>query len=226
MKLMIGVLLLCLTAFVWAEDKSDNTELQRATETIQHMTSTAPDKGIPRDVFDGAKCVAVIPHLVKGAFIVGGEHGRGVATCRTANNNWSSPAPFEVSGVSWGAQIGGESNDIVMFFMNNEGMNNLMKGHVKVGADVSAAAGPVGRQASADAGYKAGILTYSGSKGAFIGASLSGAELHADKKLIKDWYNRDASFEEILLGRERTQNADARAFVNAVQNAKETAQAR
>src|SRR5690349_9964941 len=113
-KLMIGTLLFCLTAFVWAQnDKSDNAagndELQRATQAIEHMTSTAPDKGIPHDVFEHAKCVAVIPKLVKGAFVIGGEHGRGVATCRTANGNWSSPAPFEVSGVSWGAQIGGES---------------------------------------------------------------------------------------------------------------------
>jgi lipid-binding SYLF domain-containing protein len=99
----------------------------------------------------------------------------------------------------------------------------LLQGHVKVGADVSAAAGPVGRSASADAGYKAGILTYSASKGAFIGASLNGAELQQDMKATRQWYNKDVSFKDILEGRVPIPNEDARAFVNAVQNAKETA---
>jgi SH3 domain-containing YSC84-like protein 1 len=112
------------------------------------MTSAAPDQGIPNQVFEGAKCVAVIPKLVKGAFIVGGEHGSGVATCRS-NAKWIAPAPFSVSGVSRGPQIGGKSTDLVMFFMNDQGMKGLMAGHIKLGADVSAAAGPVGRQASA-----------------------------------------------------------------------------
>jgi SH3 domain-containing YSC84-like protein 1 len=237
MKLMLGALLFCLTTLVWAQ--SDQTsaanqndkntaganELQRATEVVEHMSSTAPDRGVPREVLEGAKCVAVIPKLVKGAFIVGGEHGTGVATCR-ANGKWSSPAPFSVSGVSWGPQIGGKSTDLLMFFMNDQGMNNLMEGHIKLGADVSAAAGPVGRQASAEGGWKAGILTYSNSKGAFIGASLNGAELHADKRLVQDWYGKEVPFKDILQGRETTPNAQARAFVNAVQSAKETAQAR
>ena len=237
MKLMFGTLLLCLTTLVWAQsdkttdaDRTDkNTaganELQRATEVVEHMSSTAPDRGVPKEVLEGAKCVAVIPKLVKGAFIVGGEHGTGVATCR-ANGKWSSPAPFSVSGVSWGPQIGGKETDLLMFFMNDQGMNNLMEGHIKLGADVSAAAGPVGRQASAEGGWKAGILTYSNSKGAFIGASLNGAELHADKRLVQDWYGKDVPFKDILQGQVQTPNAQARAFVNAVQSAKETAQAR
>ncbi len=230
MKPMLGALLMCLSTLVWAQnDQSDkNTaganELQRATEAVEHMSSTAPDKGIPNDVLEGAKCVAVIPKLVKGAFIVGGEHGTGVATCR-ANGKWSSPAPFSVSGVSWGPQIGGKSTDLLMFFMNDQGMNNLMAGHIKLGADVSAAAGPVGRQASAEGGWKAGILTYSNSKGAFIGASLNGAELHADNRLVRDWYGKEVPFKDILQGQEQFPNPQARAFVNAVQSAKETAQA-
>jgi lipid-binding SYLF domain-containing protein len=113
----------------------------------------------------------------------------------------------------------------MMFIMNEEGMNGLMKGHVKLGADVSAAAGPVGRQASAEAGYKAGILTYSSSKGAFIGASLNGAELQQDHKATKAWFDKDVSFSDILKGQAPMPNkAAARDFVNAVQNAKETAQ--
>ena len=188
------------------------------------MSSTAPDKGVPNDVLEKAKCVAVIPKLIKGAFVVGGEHGDGVATCRTSDGSWSAPAPFAVSGVSWGPQIGGKSTDLMMFIMNDEGMNDLMKGHIKLGADVSAAAGPVGRSASADAGYKAGILTYSSSKGAFIGASLNGAEIQQDTKKTRELYGKDVPFSEILKGEVHSQNADARAFVNAVQNAKETAQ--
>jgi lipid-binding SYLF domain-containing protein len=231
-KVAIAFLGFCLGSFTLAraqDEKStaDDSELSRATETVQHITSAAPDKGVPRDVLEGAKCVAVIPKLVKGAFVVGGEHGSGVATCRTANNSWSAPAPFSVSGVSWGPQIGGKSTDLMMFIMNEEGMNGLMKGHVKLGADVSAAAGPVGRSASAEAGYKAGILTYSSSKGAFIGASLNGAELQQDHKATKSWFGSDVPFSDILKGQAPMPNiAPARDFVNAVQNAKETAQTR
>lgn len=164
------------------------SELQAATGTVQRMSSAAGDKGIPNEVLENAKCVAVIPKLVKGAFVVGGEHGTGVATCRLPNNSWSPPAPFSVSGLSWGAQIGSKSTDLLMFIMNEKGMNDLISGHFKVGADVSAAAGPVGRTASAEAGWKAGILTYSSSKGAFIGASLNGAELQQDHRATQPWY--------------------------------------
>ncbi len=225
----VGLLSLSLGTLAWAagpadsKDK-DDTELQRATETVRHITEAAPDKGVPNEVLEGAKCVAVIPKLVKGAFVVGGEHGKGVATCRTSDGSWSGPAPFSVSGISWGPQIGGKSTDLMMFIMNEEGMNGLMKGHIKLGADVSAAAGPVGRTASADVGVKAGILTYSSSKGAFIGASLNGAELQQDHGATKDWYASDASFSDILKGSAHSENPDARTFVEAVQNAKMTAQ--
>ena len=230
-KFAAALLATCLGTFAWAQAQTSDSnsaadsELQRATETIQHISSAAADKGVPNKVLEDAKCVAVIPKLVKGAFVVGGEHGDGVATCKTSGGAWSSPAPFSVSGVSWGPQIGGKSTDLVMFIMNDEGMSKLLEGHIKLGADVSAAAGPVGRSASAEAGYKAGVLTYSSSKGAFIGASLNGAELQQDSKRTKELYNQDASFKDILKGNIKTTNADARDFVNAVQNAKETAQA-
>ena len=218
----------CLGAFVVAQagasdDSSASSEIQRATETVQHMTQAAPDKGVPKDVLAGAKCIAVIPKLIKGAFVVGGEHGTGVASCKTANG-WSAPAPFSVSGVSWGPQIGGKSTDLVMFIMNDQGMTDLMQGHIKLGADVSAAAGPVGRSASAEAGYKAGILTYSSSKGAFIGASLNGAELQQDKKLTQELYGNEVAMRDILRGQIKAPSGPARDFVNAVENAKETAQ--
>ena len=242
----VAVTLLLLCTFVWAQseqnanktrddatastqtDKSNSnlSELQAATETVERMSSAAGDQGIPNTVLRDAKCVAVIPKLVKGAFVVGGEHGTGVATCRLPDGSWSPPAPFSVSGLSWGAQIGGKSTDLLMFIMNEKGMNDLIAGHFKVGADVSAAAGPVGRTASADAGYKAGILTYSSSKGAFIGASLNGAELQQDHRATQVWYGSDVPFQDILTGKVKIPNEQARAFVNAVQNAKESAQAR
>ena len=227
-----GVWLICLGSLLWAQtdrngkDNTGGSELQNATQVVEHMSSSVPDKGVPKEVLEGAKCVAVVPKLVKGAFVVGGEHGTGVATCRTNANNWSAPAPFSISGFSWGPQIGGKSTDLLMFVMNDQGMNDLLAGHIKVGADVSAAAGPVGRQASAEAGWKAGILTYSSSKGAFIGASLNGAELQQDTRAIRDWYGQDLSFKDILQGRAPMPNAQARAFVKAVENAKEVAQAR
>ena len=223
-SLLVGILLLCLGSWVWAKDEGASPgELQRATEVIQNLTSTSADQSIPNTVLEGAKCVAVIPKLVKGAFVVGGEHGTGVATCRTSSGTWSSPAPFSLSGISWGPQIGGKSTDLVMFIMNDQGMNDLLQGHIKVGADVSAAAGPVGRSASADAGYKAGILTYSASKGAFVGASLNGAELQQDMKATREWYNHDVSFKDILTGNAQSTNPDAQSFVNAVQNARSSA---
>jgi lipid-binding SYLF domain-containing protein len=230
---VIACLLLCLGTFIYAQDSDDhsvksnkgNTELRAATETVQHMSTTAGDKGIPERVLQGAKCVAVIPKLVKGAFVVGGEHGKGVATCR-ANGTWSAPAPFALSGISWGPQIGGKATDLLMFIMNDQGMNDLMRGHIKLGADVSAAAGPVGRSGSADVGYKAGILTYSSSKGAFIGASLNGAEIQQDHAVTKDWYRSDVPFKDILSGSVKVPNEQARAFVEAVENAKQSAQMR
>ena len=243
-KVAVALLLLC--TFVWAQsdqntnktrddatastqtDKSSSnqSELQAATETVQRMSSAGGDQGIPNSVLQDAKCVAVIPKLVKGAFVIGGEHGTGVATCRLPNNSWSPPAPFSVSGLSWGAQIGGKSTDLLMFIMNEKGMNDLISGHFKVGADVSAAPGPVGRTAWAEAGWKAGILTYSSSKGAFIGASLNGAELQQDQRATQAWYGTDVPFQDILTGKVKIPNEQARAFVNAVQNAKESAQAR
>ncbi len=231
-KLGLVLLFLSLGCLAWAQSSSDNDsatgakELQQATATVEHMSATAPDKGVPAEVLAGAKCVAVIPKLIKGAFVVGGEHGTGVATCRVSGNQWSAPAPFSVSGISWGPQIGGKSTDLLMFIMNEEGMKQLLSGHFKVGAGVSATAGPVGREASGSAGWKSAILTYSSSKGAFIGASLNGAELKQDTAATKAWYGSDVPFQSILTGQAKMPNAEARTFVNAVEQAKESARAR
>ncbi len=227
-KTIVAALALMLASMAWAQSDTNNSdkktvELQRATEIVQQMTSSnAPDTGVPSSVLDRAKCVAVIPKMMKGAFVVGGEHGSGVATCKNGTS-WSAPAPFSVSGISFGPQIGGKSTDLLMFIMNDQGMNQLMSGHFKVGGDVSAAAGPVGRSASADAGYKAAILTYSNSKGAFIGASINGAELNQDKKATVDWYGKDIPIKDILMGQVKSPTPETTAFVNAVSNAKMSA---
>ncbi len=226
-QIFMGVLLAAFASFGtlgWAgnsnssQNNSDvHARLNSATQIIQSMTTQAPDKGIPQAVLNNAKCVAVIPGMIKGAFIVGGRHGSGFATCKTSDG-WSAPAPFSLTGVSWGAQIGGQSTDLVMMVMNQQGMDGMLSGHFKVGAGVSAAAGPVGRQASASGAWKAGVLTYSRSKGAFVGASLKGAEIQQDDSATKNLYGHNVSFHDILKGQAQTPEM-AQQFVQAVSTA-------
>ncbi|MBO0911084.1 MAG: lipid-binding SYLF domain-containing protein [Acidobacteria bacterium] len=222
--LLTTVLILAASMPLAAKDEGTSPgKLERATEVIQKLTSTSPDRGVPREIFEGARCVAVIPELVKGAFVVGGEHASGVASCRTSGGRWSAPAPLLLSGISWGQQFGGKSTDLVMFIMNDRGANDLRAGHVKIGAGLSAAAGPIGRSASAEAGYKAAILAYSAGKGAFVGVSLRGAELQQDSKATHEFYSRDVSFGDVLAGNADTSSAEARAFQSAVEKAKDSA---
>ncbi len=214
--------LMCSLAWGLNDQSSANKELEQAANVIQQMTTGSA--GIPDSVLSGAKCIAVIPSLVKGAFIVGGQHGRGVATCNTSSG-WSAPAPFELSAGSIGLQAGGQSSAVVMMFMNQEGMQQLMSGHFKVGAGASVAAGPVGRAASADAGWKAAILTYASSKGAFAGVDVNGAAITEDKKATKSLYGRDVPFADILRGQVQPSGA-AQTFVTTVRNAHQSASAR
>jgi len=161
----------------------------------------APDKGVPEDVFKNAKCVAVVPSMIKGGFIFGAEHGRGVATCRTAKG-WSAPAFFVVTGGTWGAQIGGEGIDLVMLIMNDNGMNQLLDAKFKLGGSGSVAAGPVGREASASTDWKmrSEVLTYSRSRGLFAGATLNGAVIKQDDDSTRAFYNRLVGFRPTLTG--------------------------
>jgi lipid-binding SYLF domain-containing protein len=186
---------------------------------IINQLLAAPDNGIPTDVFDNAKCVAVIPSMVKGGFIFGAEHGRGVATCRTANG-WSAPAFLVASGGSFGAQIGGQATDLVMLFMNQNGANQLLNAKFKIGGDVSAAAGPVGRQASASTDWKmnAEILTYSRSRGLFAGAVLNGVAVRQDQDAMTAYYGSDVGFRPALTGQVKDPVANDR-FVSAVRQA-------
>lgn len=161
----------------------------------------APDKGIPEDVFEHAKCVAVVPSMIKGGFIFGAEHGRGVATCRTAHG-WSAPAFFAVTGGTWGAQIGGEGIDLVMLIMNDNGMNQLLSAKFKLGGAASVAAGPVGRDASANTDWKlkAEVLTYSRTRGLFAGVTLNGAVIKQDDDATRAFYGRLVGFRPTLTG--------------------------
>ena len=151
----------------------------------------APDKGIPDKVFENAKCVAVVPSMVKGGFVFGAEHGRGVATCRTANG-WSAPAFFVITGGSWGLQIGVQAADLVMLIMNDRGMNELLSSKFKLGGTGSVAAGPVGREASASTDWKMGaeVLTYSRTRGLFAGLTLNGAVIKQDDDSTRALYGR------------------------------------
>jgi lipid-binding SYLF domain-containing protein len=199
--------------------KQNNPEvtnrLNEAAEDLNRLTS-AGDNNIPQTILADAKCVAIVPKLIKGGFVIGAQHGRGVATCRT-QGSWSAPAFFTITGGSWGAQVGVEGVDLVMLFMNQEGANKLLDANWKIGADAGIAAGPFGRDASANTDWKlkSGILTYSRAKGLFAGATLNGANVRADMDSIKSFYGRDYSFRSLLEGKV-TPPAAARPFLTQI----------
>src|SRR3954463_16763612 len=209
-----------LATFGWAgtakEDSADR--LQKASEVLTQIAN-APDKGIPEEVLGKAKCVAIVPHLVKGGFVFGGKHGRGVATCRTADG-WSAPAFISVGGGSWGLQIGVEGVDLVMLIMNEKGAQRLLANKFQAGGEASAAAGPVGRHASAGTDWKADteILTYSRAKGAFAGATLEGAVVQQDDDSTVAIYGKKIDQKQLLSGSVPTPDV-AEAFVSAVKAA-------
>ena len=173
-KLLLFVALLSFASLGWADSnrESSTDRLDNAGKVLNEIMA-APDNGIPEEVLEHAKCIAVVPHMIKGGFVFGAENGRGVATCRTATG-WSAPAFFAITGGSWGLQIGVEGVDLVMIIQNDKGMQQLLASKFQLGADASAAAGPVGRHASAETNWKleTEILTYSRAKGAFAGLSV------------------------------------------------------
>jgi SH3 domain-containing YSC84-like protein 1 len=172
-----------------------------AAGTVLDEIQAAPDKGIPQEVLGSAECVAVVPSLLNGGFVFGGRYGRGVASCRT-EKGWSAPAFFTIGGGSFGLQIGGQATDVVMLIMNKNGMDHMLSSQFKLGADASAAAGPVGRHAAADTDWKmrAQVLTYSRSRGLFAGLELSGAVIKQDKDSTRDFYGRMVPFKTALKG--------------------------
>ncbi|MGA7523794.1 MAG: lipid-binding SYLF domain-containing protein [Acidobacteriaceae bacterium] len=213
-----GLLAAGMTLAASAQNKVDN-ELDQATQIMHELTGPQSNAGIPDAVLKDAKCVAVIPKLFQGGFVVGARHGNGIATCKLSDGRWSAPAPFSLTGASFGAQIGGQEEGYVMMVMNHQGMRALESGHFKVGAGVSAAAGPVGRQASASGGWKAAILSYARSKGAYVGATVRGAELNQDKDATKELYGHEVPFTSILSGQVHATETAAREFVHTINHA-------
>src|SRR4051794_21511976 len=225
MKLIASLLIFCICGLAChAEDKAAvEKRLSNAADVMQSMTKE-PDKGIPQEVLKNAKCVGVVPHMVKGGFGLGGQHGRGVATCNV-NGKWSAPAFFSLSGGSVGLQLGVESVDLVMLVMQDQGMQALLADKFKVGGEASAAAGPVGRDATASTDWKAHpLLTYSRSKGAFAGVSLKGAVLTQDNDATNAFYGKGIPSKEFLAGQVQPPPG-AHVFLNAVSEAKTVATA-
>lgn len=193
----------CLSATLAATDtpKGGNKRIHNAAESFRDIMNV-PEKGIPRDLFDSARCVVIVPSLKKGAFVVGGKYGRGFASCRKKGGGWSPPAGVRIEGGSIGPQIGGSSTDILMLVMNQSGMNRLLSDKFTIGGEASAAAGPVGRQTSAntDIQLRAEILSWSRSRGLFAGLSLEGATLRPDTEENEKLYGKDVTNKQILQG--------------------------
>ena len=211
-----GLLLLSSVAWAADDDKSDiEKRIQNAANVLDEIMAVK-DKAIPDKVMSDAECVAVVPSMVKIAIGIGGNHGKGVATCKTANG-WSAPAPFSITGGSWGLQIGAQGIDLVMLVMNQKGMDALLSSKFKVGADASAAAGPVGRQAAADTDWKlkAEVLTYSRARGVFAGIDLNGSHIAQDKDETRILFGKMVPFADILGGKVEAPNG-SQPFLGAV----------
>jgi len=204
-KLLLLAVVVCLCRFSIAADDQPNDSkaqdrLQAAADVLNEIQA-APDKGIPQEVLGSAECVAVVPSMLKGGFIVGAKYGRGLASCRTPKG-WSAPAFFVVTGGSFGFQIGGQAVDLVMLIMNKDGMKHLLSSEFELGADASVAAGPVGRHAEGNTDWKmrAEVLTYSRARGLFAGVTLNGAQIKQDKDSTREFYGRMVPFRTSLIG--------------------------
>ena len=195
-------LVFAVTALAAASDRrgADLDRIQTSS-TILSQIMSAPDKAIPDGIMNGAKCIAIIPSNLKASFIFGANYGKGVATCRT-EHGWSAPVFFKMTGGSFGFQAGGQASDLVLIIRTADGMQHLLQSKFKLGADASAAAGPVGRdaQASTDLTMRAQILTYSRSRGLFLGVSLGGAVVHQDQADTQAFYGKDWTFYSLLNG--------------------------
>ncbi len=204
--LVLGSSLLMLGSLAWSADDKDRSDIDKRLEASAHVLDEimgTPDKAIPDKVMSDAKCIAVVPSMVKIAVGFGGSHGKGVATCRTERGRWSAPAPITITGGSWGLQLGGQAVDLVMVVTNEDGMQHLLSSKFKLGADASAAAGPVGRDAAADTDWKmkAEVLTYSRARGVFAGIDLNGSSITQDKDETRLLYGSFVPFQDILAGK-------------------------
>src|SRR5438309_4709250 len=214
--LVLGI----LAGVSWSADDKEQSDIAKridASAKVLDEIMAVKDKAIPDKVMKNAKCIAVIPSMIKIAVGFGGNHGKGVATCRTENGSWSAPAPISITGGSWGLQLGGQAIDLVMVVTNQQGMEHLLSSKFKLGADASAAAGPVGRDAGADTDIKmrAEVLTYSRARGLFAGIDLNGAAVTQDKDETRLLYGKFVPFEDILHGQVEP-TAESAPFLAAV----------
>lgn len=220
MSLLLMSVMGLVGTYAWAGSGREDTvdRLQKSVDVL-HAIMATPDKGIPEEVLSNAKCILVVPDLIKGGFVFGGKHGRGVATCRTAGG-WSAPAFVSVGGGSWGLQIGVEGVDLVMLVMNDQGLQHLLSSKFELTGEGSAAAGPVGRHASAGTDWKMNteMLTYSRSRGVFAGLTLEGAVVQQDDDSTRAIYGKHMRFRNILSGKASTPRS-ADAFLKAVSEA-------
>src|ERR1700691_5929399 len=218
--LMLGASVLLCATMAWSADDKDRSDIDKrldASAKVLDEIMATPDKAIPDKVMSDAKCIAVIPSMVKIAVGFGGSHGKGVATCRTESGRWSAPAPITITGGSWGLQLGGQAVDLVMVVMNEDGMQHLLSSKFKLGADASAAAGPVGRDAAADTDLKmrAEVLTYSRTRGVFAGIDLNGSAVTQDKDETRIPYGSFVPSPDILGGKMRPREA-SEPFLEAI----------
>lgn len=203
--LILTAAVLTLASLSWAADNNNESSIDKRIEKAADVLSAVmatPDHAIPDKILDHAKCIGVVPSLVKIAIGFGGQHGHGVAVCRT-EHGWSAPLPIDITGGSWGLQLGGEATDLVMVFLGDQGMEHLISDHFKIGGDASAAAGPVGRNTAADTDVEMRdkILTYSRSRGIFAGVDLSGTVVKQDKDETSLLFGKMEPADAILTGK-------------------------
>jgi lipid-binding SYLF domain-containing protein len=212
------ITLIAMSGWVVASERRDSDlERLQSASTVLSQIMSAPDRGIPDSIMSGAKCIAVMPSMLKASFVLGANYGKGVATCRTATG-WSAPAFFKLTGGSFGFQAGGQASDLVLIVRTDDGMQYLLQSKFKLGADASAAAGPVGRDAQAmtDLTLRAQVLTYSRSRGLFLGVSLSGGVIKQDQADTTAFYGKDWTYYSVLNGQVPAP-ADAEAFLKTVE---------
>jgi lipid-binding SYLF domain-containing protein len=215
--LYVGGAMLAAAVVVSAEvTKSERDRLTEAGIVLDEIRAAA-DKDIPEELWEKASCVAVIPSVKKAAFVVGGEYGKGVVSCRDGKE-WSAPSFLMLQKGSVGFQVGGETIDLVLLVMNEHGMKRLLEDKVALGGEASVAAGPVGRdvRAMTDAQLKAEILSYSRAQGLFAGVNLTGGVLAPDKDNNRDLYGREVSAKDILVGKTVTTPSAAQRFMAAL----------
>ena len=215
-KLMILAASLCMAVQVHASSRQDLQDRIDAAKTVLDQIMRADDKGIPLGILQQATCVGVVPGMIKGAFVFGAQYGQGVVTCRTGHG-WSAPVFIRLAGGSWGLQIGGQSTDLVLVAVNEKGFQDLLKSKFKIGANASAAAGPVGRNGEASTDWKmtAELLTYSRTKGLFAGIDLDGTSISQNNPDTDTYYGQEYPFQTILKGSVAVPQ-DSVAFVQAV----------